>query len=178
MIMPNPLNGKEPRIHETAFIAPAAIIIGDVEIGEGTNVWPCAVIRGDMCSIKIGKRCSIQDNVVIHSEAGTSIEIGDDVLIGHGAIVHGPGNVGANTLVGIASVKLQRKTVGNGCIIGAGAVVTKDIPASSKVMGMPAEVKGSVDPKDVTPQGTGAQMYYELGQSYKAKGLDQREFEG
>jgi carbonic anhydrase/acetyltransferase-like protein (isoleucine patch superfamily) len=177
MILPNH-KGDVPRIHESAFIAPGATIIGDVEIGESTNVWPGAVIRGDMCKIRIGKRCSIQDNCVIHSEAGTSITIGDDVLMGHGAIVHGPGDVGSNNLIGIASVKMMGKKVGKGCIVGSGALVTKDVEDFSKVMGMPAEVKGKLEPKDTTPQATGAATYVDLGQAYKKKGLDQRDYKG
>lgn len=177
MIMPNH-KGVLPRIHDTAFIAPGATIIGDVEIGEGTNVWPGAVIRGDICKIRIGKRCSIQDNCVIHSEAGTSITIGDNVLMGHGAIVHGPGNIGSNNLIGIGSIKLMKKTVGTGCIIGAGALITKDVEDFSKMMGSPAEVKGTLEPKDTTPQAIGADNYYQMGQAYKKQGLDQREYMG
>jgi carbonic anhydrase/acetyltransferase-like protein (isoleucine patch superfamily) len=177
MIMQNQ-KGDTPRIHQSAFIAPGATIIGDVEIGEGTNVWPGAVIRGDMCKICIGKRCSIQDNCVIHSEAGTIITIGDDVLMGHGAIVHGPGDIGSNCLVGIGSIKMMKKNVGKGCIIGSGALVTKDVEDNSKVMGSPAEIKGKLEAKDTTPLATGATTYFELGQAYKKKGLDQREYKG
>ncbi|HME56056.1 MAG TPA: gamma carbonic anhydrase family protein [Candidatus Lokiarchaeia archaeon] len=177
MIMPNH-KGVMPKIHETAFIAPGATIIGDVEIGEGTNVWPGAVIRGDMCKIRIGKHCSIQDNCVIHSEAGTSITIGDNVLMGHGAIVHGPGDIGDNNLVGIGSIKLMKKTVGTGCIIGAGALITKDVEDFSKMMGSPAEVKGTLEEKDTTPKATGSENYYQMGQAYKKQGLDQREYPG
>ena len=177
MILPNQ-KGDTPRIHQSAFIAPGATIIGDVEIGEGTNVWPGAVIRGDMCKIRIGKRCSIQDNCVIHSEAGTSIAIGDDVLMGHGAIVHGPGDVGSNNLIGIASVKMMQKAVGKGCIVGSGALVTKDVPDYTMVMGIPAEPKKQLAPEATTPQATGSASYFELGQAYKKKGLDQREYKG
>ena len=140
MILPNP-RGVKPKIDESAFIAHGATIIGNVEIGEETNVWPGAVIRGDLCKITIGARCSIQDGVVLHSEAGTSLYIGDDVLIGHGAIVHGPGDVGSNNLIGIGAIKLMGKKIGNGCIIGSACLVTKDVPDYSKVMGVPGEVK-------------------------------------
>nr|MDO8111810.1 gamma carbonic anhydrase family protein [Candidatus Sigynarchaeota archaeon] len=177
MIMPNQ-KGIVPKIHETAFVAPGATIIGDVEIGEGTNVWPGAVIRGDMCKIRIGKRCSIQDNCVIHAEADTSITLGDDVLMGHGAIAHGPGDIGSNNLIAIGAIKLMGKKVGKGCIIGAGALVTKDVEDFSKMMGAPAEVRGKLEPKDTTPQATGAERYFQLGQAYKKQGLDQRQYKG
>ena len=177
MIMPNQ-KGILPKIHETAFIAPGATIIGDVEIGEGTNIWPGAVIRGDMCKIRIGKRCSIQDNCVVHSEFNTSIAIGDDVLMGHGAIVHGPGDIGSNCLVGIASVKMMQKKVGKGCIVGSGALVTKDVPDYTMVMGMPAEAKKQLAPEATTPRAISSDLYFELGQEYKKRGLDQREYKG
>ena len=175
MIVPSPLDGKRPRIHESAYIAPNVVIIGDVEIGENTNVWPGATIRAAACRVRIGRNCSIQENCVIHSEAGTSIEIGDDVLIGHGAIVHGPGNVGNNTLIGIGAIKLQKASVGTGCIVGAGALVNKDLPDASKAVGVPAKVIGTVSPAESTPDATGASMYCSLGRAFKKKHLDQRD---
>jgi len=171
--MPNP-KGAWPKIHESAFIAPGATIIGNVEIGEETNVWPGAVIRGDLCKITIGARCSIQDNAVIHSEAGTSLYIGNDVLIAHGAIVHGPGDVGNNNLIGIGAIKLMGKKIGDGCIIGSASVVTKDVPDYSKIMGVPGEVKGETGPEETTPDATGSARYVQLGQDYKKKGFDER----
>ncbi|MFX1343558.1 MAG: gamma carbonic anhydrase family protein [Promethearchaeota archaeon] len=85
IIIPSPETGKKPQIHESAFIAPTAVIIGDVTIGEGSNVWFGATIRGDWGTIKIGKNTSIQENVTIHIEAGSSVTIGDDCIIGHHA---------------------------------------------------------------------------------------------
>lgn len=175
MIVPSPLDGKRPRIHETAFIAPNVFIVGDVEIGENTNVWPGVTIRAAACKVRIGKNCSIQENCVIHSEAGTSIEIGNDVLVGHGAIVHGPGNVGDNTLIGIGAIKLQRATVGKECIVGAGALVNKDLPDRSKAVGVPAKVIGTVQDAEITPDATGVSMYCSLGLAFKKKHLDQRD---
>ncbi|MHA1683454.1 MAG: gamma carbonic anhydrase family protein [Promethearchaeota archaeon] len=175
MILPNPFNGNEPVIHEKVFLAPGVTIIGDVEIGEGTNVWPGVTIRAAACRVKIGKRCSIQENCVIHSEAGTELTIGDDVLIGHGAVVHGPGDVGDNALIAIGAIKLQGRKIGEGALVGAGAVVTKDVPPFAKVMGMPAKVVGAVSREQASPNGTGAGMYYELGKTFKKNGFDQRE---
>lgn len=84
-VIPSPETGKEPEIHNTAYIAPTAIIIGDVTIGEGSNVWFGAVLRGDWGSIKIGNNTSIQENVTIHLEANSSVYIGNDCIIGHHA---------------------------------------------------------------------------------------------
>jgi len=84
-IIPSPETGKEPEIHNTAYIAPTAVIIGDVTIGEGSNVWFGAVLRGDWGTIKIGNNTSIQENVSIHIEASSSVTIGNDCIIGHHA---------------------------------------------------------------------------------------------
>ena len=91
--MPSPRTGKKPNIHESAFIAPTATIIGDVTIGEGTNVWFGAIIRGDWGTIKIGKNTSIQENVTIHIKMGTTAIIGNDCIIGHHAMIHGPAEI-------------------------------------------------------------------------------------
>ncbi|MHA1793353.1 MAG: gamma carbonic anhydrase family protein [Promethearchaeota archaeon] len=174
MIIPSPFNGKEPQIHDDAFIAPNAVIIGDVEIGAGTNVWFGVVIRAAACTIKIGKKCSIQENVVIHSEPQTTLNIGNNVLIGHSAMVHGPGDIGDKSLIGIGAIKLQGKEVGKGCLVGAGSLVTKNVPDYSKVLGAPAAVKGTLTKSQVIELGAGTSLYAELGKKFKEKGLDQR----
>ena len=134
------LDGKRPRIHPTAFISEAAYVVGDVEIGEGTNVWPGAVIRGDYGRIIIGKDCSIQDNCVIHTD--DFLEMGDNVLMTHGAVIHGS-RVGSNVLIGINAALLEDAQVGNYCLVGACAVVRAGarIPDNSLVIGVPAQVK-------------------------------------
>ena len=134
------IDGKRPKIHPSAFISEAAYIVGDVEIGEGTSVWPGAVIRGDYGKIIIGKNCSIQDNCVLHTD--DYLEFGDDVLMTHGAVVHG-GLVGNNVLIGLNSVLLEDSHVGNYCLIGACAVVRTGarIPDRSLVVGVPGQVK-------------------------------------
>ncbi|MFX1488841.1 MAG: gamma carbonic anhydrase family protein [Promethearchaeota archaeon] len=86
LIIPSPETKKEPQIHESVYIAPNAVIIGDVTIGENSNIWFGTVLRGDWGTIKIGKNTSIQENVTIHIEAGSSVEIGDNCIIGHHAI--------------------------------------------------------------------------------------------
>lgn len=137
-----PYNGRTPRIHESAFIAPNAVIIGDVEIGADSSVFYGVVVRGDVGAIRIGERTNIQDNSVIHVDTGAACVLGDDVTVGHQALVHGL-SVGDGTLVGMSSSLLSGSTVGSGSIVGAGAVVLEgtDIPDASLAAGLPAKVR-------------------------------------
>jgi len=163
-------NGKTPRIAESAFVSEAAYVIGDVEIGENSGVWPGAVIRGDFTSIKIGGNTMIEDNSVVHT--GVPMEIGDNVIIGHSVVVHGT-KIGNNTLIGNNATILDNAEVGSFCIIGAGCLVSQDmkIPDSSFVVGIPAEIKGQVSPKRRLQQGQGSLSYAELVKLYKQQGL-------
>ncbi|MCK4383786.1 MAG: gamma carbonic anhydrase family protein [Candidatus Lokiarchaeota archaeon] len=108
LIMPSPITGKVPQIHESAFIAPTAVIIGDVTIGEGSNIWFGAVLRGDWGSIIVGRNTSIQENVTIHNQVASIVDIGDDCIIGHHAMIHGPCTIGNGCLVGIGANVLHR----------------------------------------------------------------------
>jgi len=133
------LNDKTPKIHPSVFVSETAYIVGDVEIGENSSVWPGASIRGDFGKIVIGKRCSIQDNCVLHTD--DYLELGDNVLMTHGAVVHG-GKVGSNVLIGVNAAVLEDAHIGNYCLVGAGAVVLSGarIPDHSLVIGVPARV--------------------------------------
>ncbi|MFX1385091.1 MAG: gamma carbonic anhydrase family protein [Promethearchaeota archaeon] len=145
IIMPSPRTGKEPQIHESAFIAPNATIIGDVIIEEGVNVWFGAVLRGDWGTIKIGKNTSIQEHVAIHIEMGKSVVIGEDCIIGHHSMIHGPCEVENGCLVGIGSNVLHNSKLGEGSLLAAGAtLVNKEIPPRSLAVGTPANVKKSL----------------------------------
>lgn len=133
-------DGKTPKIHPSVFISEACYIVGDVEIGENSSVWPGAVIRADFGSITIGKGSVIQDTCVVHSD--DFLEIGDNVLVTHGAVIHCH-RVGNNVLLGINSVLLEGAEVGNYCLVGAGAVVragTK-VPDESLVIGVPGQIR-------------------------------------
>lgn len=138
--------GKTPKIAESSFISEAAYIVGDVEIGDYSNVWPGAVVRGDFASIKIGRYVDIEDNCIVH--AGSDMEIGDNVIVGHGAVVHSR-KVGSNVLIGMNATTLHNSEIGDYCIIAAGAVVTEEmkIPPNSFVAGVPAKVKSQVTEK-------------------------------
>ena len=141
-----PYKGVWPRIASTAFIAPTAVIVGDVEIGEEASVWFGAVLRGDNEPISIGERSNIQDLCVIHTDMGYPATIGQDCTIGHRAILHGC-TVGDGSLVGMGAILLNGAVIGRGCLIGAGALVpeNKVIPDNSLVIGAPGKVVRSLD---------------------------------
>ena len=144
--MLRPYRGVSPRVHPTAFIDDSAQVIGDVEIGEESGVWMNAVVRGDVHSIRVGRRSNIQDGTVVHAQSATSgahpTVIGNSVTIGHGALVHGC-TIDDQCLIGIGAIVLNGAHVGMQSIIAAGALVTEGmkVPPKSLVMGSPAKVK-------------------------------------
>lgn len=137
-----PYKNKIPTIGQGCYIAPTAVLIGDVTIHDGASVWFGCVLRGDVSPIIIGARSNIQDNSVIHGEDGCPTIIGDDVTVGHSAIIHAA-TVGDRVLVGMGSVLLSRCRIGPDTIIGARALVTEgvDIPSGVLALGMPARVQ-------------------------------------
>jgi carbonic anhydrase/acetyltransferase-like protein (isoleucine patch superfamily) len=126
---------------DNAYIADTARVIGDVRLGESVNIWYGAAIRGDVAPVVIGDRSNVQDNAVIHCDHRYANVIGSDVIIGHGAIVHGE-FIGDNTLIGMGAIVLGRTRIGSGCVIGAGALVPPglEVPDGSVVMGVPGKV--------------------------------------
>ena len=161
-------NGKTPRIHPTAFISEACYIVGDVEIGEGSSVWPGAVIRGDFGRITIGKNTAIQDTCVVHTD--DYLDIGDNVLVTHGVVIHGH-KVGNNVLIGVNAVLLEAVELGNYCLVGAGAVVLANshIPDESLVIGLPAQVRALSDENRKRLENPTAN-YIRNAQAYKGQG--------
>lgn len=146
-----PFRGKTPRIHPSAFIAPNATIIGDVEIGPDSSVFYGCVLRGDINAIRIGARTNIQDNCVLHVDHDAACTIGDDVTVGHMALIHGA-TVADGVLVGMKSTLLSGSRVGTGALIAAGAVVLEntEIPPQALAAGIPAKVRRMLD--DATSQ--------------------------
>jgi carbonic anhydrase/acetyltransferase-like protein (isoleucine patch superfamily) len=128
-------------IHSSVFIAEGAIVRGDVTIEEDVSIWFNAVLRGDVDSIAIGKRSNVQDGAVVHCDPGFACSIGEEVTIGHAAVVHGA-TIHSRVLIGIRAVVLNGAVIGEGSIIGAGAVVTEGavIPPNSLVVGVPGKV--------------------------------------
>ncbi len=141
-------NGKMPKIADSAFVSEWAYVVGDVEIGENSGVWPGAVIRGDFGSIRIGRNCQIEDNSVIH--AGTNVDIGDNVIVGHSVVVHCL-KIGNNVLVGNNATVLDFADICDHCIIGANSMVStgQKIPSNSFVIGAPAEIKRELSPDEL-----------------------------
>lgn len=162
------LGGAEPRIHPTAFIHPDAVIIGNVEIGAGSSVWPAAVLRGDIGRIVVGERSSIQDGSVLHCTAELDTVVGDEVTIGH--LVHLEGcTIEKRSLVGNGAVVIHRAIVRTGAIVGSNAVVTNDteVPAGALALGTPAKIR-----PDAADQGLidhSVQSYIDRAQLFRAQ---------
>lgn len=135
-----------PRFEPDVFIAPGAVIVGDVTIGAESSVWYGCVLRGDRAEIVIGERCNIQDGSIIHENPNSPTRIGCDVSVGHGAVVHGA-TIGDRVLIGIHATVMNHAIVGDDTIVGAGAVVTEGmiIPPGSLVVGIPARVLKPID---------------------------------
>jgi len=160
--------GKKPRIHPSCYVASNATIVGDVTIGEDSNIWPNAVIRGDWNSVNIGKRASIQDCCVIHVDPSHPLAFGDRVLMGHGAIAHGC-HVGSNVLIGTRSIVLDGVKIGDWVIIAAGTLLTEgtDVPSKSLVMGAPGKVVKELEDRHLTMISAGNEGYVYLGRTYR-----------
>ena len=136
---------KTPKIDENAVIARGAVILGDVTIGKDSSIWYNAVVRGDAQSIVIGDRSNVQDNVVLHVDYDSPLVIGDDVTIGHGAILHGC-TIEDEALIGMGAIVLNGAVIGKGSIVAAGALVTQNtkVPEGSLMMGNPAKLRREV----------------------------------
>ena len=155
------------RNFEGVFIAPTATVIGNVTIAPGSSVWFGAVIRSDLALIQIGRNTSVQDNAVIHVREGIETRSGDQVTMGHGAIVHGA-QIEDTVLIGIGAIILDKARVGKGSIVGAGAVVTEgtQIPRRSLVLGVPGKVVKEVTSEQFQWIEENAKSYTELAQRY------------
>lgn len=155
------------------WIAPGAHVIGDVRIGPEVGIWFCAVLRGDNEPMTIGARTNIQEHAMLHSDPGFPLVIGENVTIGHRAIVHGC-TIGDGTLVGMGAVILNGAKIGRNCLIGAGALVTegKEIPDGSLVVGSPAKVVRTLDKPAIASLAGSADGYVRNWRRF-ARELDQ-----
>jgi carbonic anhydrase/acetyltransferase-like protein (isoleucine patch superfamily) len=144
-------------------------IVGDVILGADSSVWFGTVIRGDVAPVRIGTRVNVQDNAVIHCDTDVPNEIGDDVVIGHGAIVHGK-FVGAGSLVGMGATLLSRTVIGKECLIAAGAVVPPDlvVPDGMCVMGVPGKIVRPVKDFELEYMRGLSTLYLNLVRKYAA----------
>lgn len=143
-----PFRDQWPRIDRGVFVAPGAVVVGDVTIGPGSSVWFQTVIRGDIAPIAIGARCSVQDGTIVHVNGDAPVAIGDDVTIGHGAMIHGT-TIGDRALIGIGALVLSYSTVGVGAVIAAGALVPERamVPDGAVMVGLPARQRSQLDPE-------------------------------
>lgn len=164
-----PYGGVWPRIAPTAFVAPTAVIVGDVEIGEEASIWFGVVIRGDTAAIRIGARSNVQDNTVIHTDEGMPALIGADCSVGHASIVHGA-TVGDGSLIGMGATLLNRANVGAGCILAAGALLAegKVVSDGQLAMGAPAKPVRAVTDAERERLRDGIAHYLDYARQYRA----------
>jgi carbonic anhydrase/acetyltransferase-like protein (isoleucine patch superfamily) len=162
------LGDRHPEVEPSAWVAPDAAIIGSVYLGPRASVWFGAVLRGDTEAIVVGEGTNVQDNAVLHTDAGFPLAIGRDCTIGHKAILHGC-RIGDETLIGMGATVLNGARIGRNCLIGAGALVTegKEIPDGSLVMGMPAKVVRTLDAAAIEGLRASARGYQERAAHYR-----------
>lgn len=166
--MPNiEYNGQLPQGKEAAFVAPTAVLAGEVTLAEGSSVWYGAVLRADTGRIRVGKDSNVQDNAVLHTGPDLDVVIGERVSIGHSAVVHGC-TVGDDCLIGMHATVLNGAVLGEGCLIAAGALVTENtvVPPHSLVMGIPGKVRGTVTPEKAAELAHNVQEYCDLARAH------------
>lgn len=172
-----PYRGTFPKIAASAYIDPAAVIIGDVAIGEYSSVWPMTVVRGDVHFIRIGARTNIQDGCVLHvMKDEYPLVLGDDVTVGHAVTLHGC-TIESLVLIGMGCTILNGAVIGSGSIVAAGTLVTERtvIPPGSLVMGSPGKVKKQLSEKDLASIGEYAKRYAGYREIYRAEAAERGE---
>jgi carbonic anhydrase/acetyltransferase-like protein (isoleucine patch superfamily) len=171
--MLHPFETHVPVVHATAWIAPTATIVGDVEIAADVSIWFGAVVRGDVEAIRVGPRSNLQDGVTVHvTTARHATVIGADVTVGHGAIVHGC-TVGDSCLIGMAAVVMDGAEIGAESLVGAGALIVPGtrVPPRSLVLGTPATRVRALSPDEVREIAASAERYVALAGRYRAQGI-------
>jgi carbonic anhydrase/acetyltransferase-like protein (isoleucine patch superfamily) len=158
-----------PDVADTAFVADSAEVIGRVTLGEGASVWFNAVLRGDSDTLTIGAGSNIQDGSVLHADTGFPLVLGENVTVGHKVMLHGC-TVGDESLIGIGAVVLNGARIGRNCIVGAGALVTegKEFPDGSLIVGVPAKVVRQLSEAQIAGLKASADHYVHNGRRYAA----------
>lgn len=168
LIMIKSILGQDPVIDESVYIAEGAAVIGNVVIGKNSSVWFNAVVRGDAAKIIIGSRSNVQDNCTLHVDPEMECRIGDDVTIGHNAVVHSA-VIGNNVLIGMNATVLNGARIGDNSIVAAGAVVTENavIPCNTLVAGVPAKPIKTLDDSVAKSITTNAAVYAQAAKTYR-----------
>jgi len=166
-----PHAGRAPRIDPSAFVAPTATVVGDVELGADSGVFYGAVVRGDRSPVRLGAGSNLQDNVVVHSDPDHPCTIGAGVSVGHGAVVHGC-TVEDGVLVGMNATVLNGAVVGTGSLVAAGAVVLEGtvVPPRSLVAGVPAKVRRELTAQEQEKVRANARTYVQLSAEHRELG--------
>lgn len=158
----------KPKVHPSAYVDKHAVVYGNVEIGQDSSVWPFATLRCEMNKVKIGKRTNIQENSIVHTDYTHDAIIGDNVTVGHNAIVHGA-TVGNDCVIGMGSIVLDGAVIEDNCFVAAGSVVTPNtrVPKNSMVMGVPGRVVREIKKEEMNFIKKNAQWYVDTKNKYK-----------
>lgn len=163
------LDDLQPALHASAWVADSAQVIGDVALAEGSSIWFGVVARGDTARISVGRGSNIQDGSVLHADEGMPLVIGENVTVGHQAMLHGC-TIGDGSLVGIQAVVLNGAKIGKNCLVGAGALVTegKEFPDGCMILGSPAKAVRQLSPEQIEGLKQSAQHYMDNARRYQA----------
>ena len=170
-IFPLPSYWLPPDCSQAAFVAPNAVVVGQVSLAPGANIWYGAVLRGDVERIEVGAHTNVQDGAILHGDPGKPTILADYVTVGHRAVVHSA-HVERGSLIGIGAVILDGVRVGAGSIIGAGCIVTKDVAPRSLMVGIPARKVRQVSEEEVQELIEHARRYEKLALVHAGKGTD------
>lgn len=156
------------KVHPSVWIAPGAVVVGDVTLAEDVSVWFQSVLRGDTEKLVIGTGTNIQEGCILHADPGYPLEIGTGVTVGHGAVVHGA-RVGNNALIGIRSVLLNGVIIGENSLVGAGALCTPDkvFPPNSLILGAPAKVIRELTAEEIASNRNSAAEYIKKARAFR-----------
>jgi gamma-carbonic anhydrase len=160
--------GISPRVAASAYVDPAATVIGDVAIGDRSSVWPGATLRGDIHPIRVGDETNVQEGVAVHTDSGFPTTIGSRVTIGHAAVIHGC-TIEDDALIGIGAIVLNGARIGKGAVVAAGSLVTEgmEVPPATLVVGAPAKPRRPVSAEEQARFRKGVQGYVERAALYK-----------
>ncbi len=156
------------QVHPTVWLAPSAIVVGDVTLDEEVGVWFNASLRGDMEAILVGARTNIQEGAIFHADPGFPVLVGSDVTIGHGAVVHGA-RIGNQTVIGMRAVLLNGAVIGANSLVGAGALITegKVFPDGVLIVGVPAKVVRDLTPEEIAKNRRAADIYVQRALAFR-----------